>query len=74
LHLRYPFYGARRLAKQLVRDGFEGYPSAPTDPPGEPNGRTLASSLATPPGQALNDSPFLKLPQGVFTGRVRDLT
>jgi putative transposase len=23
LHLKYPFYGARRLAKQLVRDGFE---------------------------------------------------
>jgi putative transposase len=23
LHLRHPFYGARRLAKQLVRDGFE---------------------------------------------------
>jgi putative transposase len=23
LHLKHPFYGARRLAKQLVRDGFE---------------------------------------------------
>jgi putative transposase len=23
LHLKYPFYGARRLAKQLVRDGFD---------------------------------------------------
>jgi putative transposase len=23
LHLKWPFYGARRLAKQLVRDGFE---------------------------------------------------
>jgi putative transposase len=23
LHLRHPFYGARRLAKQLVRDGFD---------------------------------------------------
>ena len=23
LHLEHPFYGARRLAKQLVRDGFD---------------------------------------------------
>ena len=23
LHLKHPFYGARRLAKQLARDGFE---------------------------------------------------
>jgi hypothetical protein len=23
LHLKHPFYGARRLAKQLVRDGFD---------------------------------------------------